>query len=96
MNRARFHVTHPTREGNLKYLDQEIPIKKKLTIESALNEEEDDIGSLGQLRSCVCETLCKSLDDADLFCDLEDIDWDDHEQKWTEFDSTTLEKRKET
>ena len=70
------------------YLDQEmIEIKKKLTIESALNEEEDE----ERIRNAemAAETLCKSLDDAECFA-REDIDWDDHEQKWTEFDSTTF------
>ena len=70
------------------YLDQEmIEMKKKLTIESALNEEEDE----ERIRNAemAAETLCKYLDDAECFT-REDIDWDDHEQKWTEFDSTTF------
>ena len=69
------------------YLDQEmVDMKKKLTIESALNEEEDEERTRNA--EMAAETLCKSLDEADCFT-RENIDWDDHEQKWAKFDAAT-------
>ena len=47
------------------YLDQEmVEMKKKLTIESALNEEEDEERIETEMAA---ETLCKYLDDAECF-----------------------------
>ena len=88
VERERDTLIRIQREKEMRaYLDQEmVEMKKKLTIESALNEEEDE----ERIRNAemAAETLCKYLDDAECFT-REDIDWDDHEQKWTEFDTAS-------
>jgi len=88
VERERDTLIRIQREKEMRaYLDQEmVEMKKKLTIESALNEEEDE----ERIRNAemAAETLCKYLDDAVCFT-REDIDWDDHEQKWTEFDTAS-------
>ena len=88
VERERVTLIRIQREKEMRaYLDQEmVEMKKKLTIESALNEEEDE----ERIRNAemAAETLCKYLDDAECFT-REDIDWDDHEQKWTEFDTAS-------
>ena len=88
VERERDTLIRIQREKEMRaYLDQEmVEMKKKLTIESALNEEEDE----ERIRNAemAAETLCKYLDDAECFT-RQDIDWDDHERKWTEFDTAS-------
>ena len=58
-------------------------MKKRLTLEDTLNEEEDR----ERMRSAekAAETLCKSFDNEDFYTS-HDIDWEAREQKWTEFE----------
>ena len=83
------------RERNMRQrLDEEmIEMKKKLSLENTLNEEED----IERMRNAenAAESLCKSLDADDSFYSKTDIDWDEHEQKWIEFNQKNNNKIKD-